>query len=245
MRTIRRYIRLRYKLLPYLYNLFVEQEETGEAILRPLLHDFADTKTLPLDRVDDQFMVGPALMQAPVLDETASKRAAVLPAGRWYDAMRGRWAAGGRRVRIRTEPNTTPLFVRDGSIVPMRPGEPTDNTTDLLDIELHLFVSAGFRGATRYTYTADDGRGYGYQRGEQTRVTFEARRHGRKLTVSAVGDSYGHGPLRVRFVLYENAKELTLRAGTGRRGVALKPGGVTLTGGTLRVSKSATLALGE
>lgn len=244
MRTIRRYIRLRYKLLPYLYNLFVQQEETGEAILRPLLHDFADTKALPLDRVDDQFMVGPAIMQAPVMDENETKRDLLLPAGRWYDAMRGKWVGGGRRVRVTTQRDTTPMFFRDGSIVPMRPGEPTDNVTDLLDIELHLFVSSTFRGATRYVYTADDGKGYGYQRGEQTRVTFEARRRKSRLSLRVVGEGYGHGPLRVRFIMYQAAKELTLRAGTARRGVSLKPGEITLTGEKVRIWKSEALVLG-
>jgi len=244
MRAVRRYIRLRYKLLPYLYNLFVQQEEAGEAILRPLLHDFADKSALPLDQVDDQFMVGPAIMQAPVLDENETKRVVLIPAGRWYDAMRGRWVAGGRRVRVTTQHETTPMYIRDGSIVPMRPGEPTDNATDLLDIELHLFVSPAFRGAARYVYTADDGKGYGYQRGEQTRVTFEARRHNNQLTLRVVGESYGHGPLRVCFVMHQAAKELTLRAGDARRGVALRPGGITLTGEKVRVWKSGAMVLG-
>jgi alpha-glucosidase len=245
MRTIRRYIRLRYKLLPYLYNLFVEQEAQGEAILRPLLHDFADKPSLPLDRVDDQFMVGPSLMQAPVLDEHANKRSVVLPAGRWFDAMRGRWLAGGRRVGVTTKPDATPLYLRDGAVVPMRPGDPADNATDLLDIELHLLLSPGFRGAARYVYTADDGRGYGYRRGEQTRVTFEARRQRGKLSVRVVGEDYGFGPLRVRFVVYQNTKELTLRAGTARRGIALTPASVTLTGDKLRVMRSRAVVLGK
>lgn len=243
-RTIRRYIRLRYKLLPYLYNLFVQQEEHGEAILRPLLHDFADTKALPLDRVDDQFMVGPSVMQAPVLDEHEHKRSVVLPAGRWFDTMRGRWLAGGRALRVTAKPDATPLYLRDGAVVPMRPGDPTDNATDLLDIELHLLLSPGFRGAARYTYTADDGRGYGYRRGEQTRVAFEARRRRGQLTVRVVGEDYGHGPLSVRFVVYQSTKELTLRAGTARRGVALRPATVTLTGDKLKVMRSGVVTLG-
>lgn len=245
LRTIRRYIRLRYKLLPYLYNLFVQQEATGEAILRPLLHDFADTKALPLDRIDNQFMVGPALMQAPVLDELAHQRQVVLPAARWFDAMRGRWVKGGKRTRVTTDDDTTPMYIRDGSIVPMRPGEPTDNATDLLDIELHLFISNSFRGAARYTYVADDGQSYGYQRGEQTRITFEARQHGGKLTLHAIGEGYGYGPIRIRFVVYGKAKELTLRAGNARRGVTLKPASITLTGGKIPISKSAALGFGE
>lgn len=52
-------IRLRYRLMPYLYNLWIDQEERGEAVLRPLLYDFQDSPGMPLDRVSDQFMVAP------------------------------------------------------------------------------------------------------------------------------------------------------------------------------------------
>ena len=244
MRIIRRYIRLRYKLLPYLYNLFVQQEETGEAILRPLLHDFKDKRSLPLDKIDDQFMVGPALMQAPVLDEHEHQRAATLPAGQWFDAMRGRWIVGDRHLKLKTDDKTTPLFIRDGSIIPMRPGEPKDNATDLLDIELHLLLSPQFKKTARYTYTADDGKGYGYQHGEQTRITIEAKRQGDAMTLRILDADYGFGSLRVRFVVYSSAKKLALRVGKTRREIALKPGHITLTGEKLSVSRSVVVVLG-
>lgn len=85
MRILRRYIRLRYALRPYLYNLFAAQEESGEAILRPLFYDFADTRALPLGRVDDQFMVGPAILQAPLVGAGQVSREVLLPGkASWY-----------------------------------------------------------------------------------------------------------------------------------------------------------------
>ena len=79
LEVMREFIRLRYKLLPYLYQLFVAQEETGEAILRPLFYDFDNTPGLELDRIDDTFMVGPALLQAPILAPDSNRRDIPLP----------------------------------------------------------------------------------------------------------------------------------------------------------------------
>ncbi|HEY0867159.1 MAG TPA: glycoside hydrolase family 31 protein, partial [Fimbriimonas sp.] len=64
MQLLRRFIRLRYKMLPYLYNLFIRHEAEGDPILRPLIYDFHDTT---IERTWDQFMIGPFVMQAPFL----------------------------------------------------------------------------------------------------------------------------------------------------------------------------------
>ena len=119
LRILRRYIRLRYRLMPYLYQLFVRQEESGEAILRPLLYDFGDGH----DEVIDQFLVGPWIMQAPVLEEGAKGRKALLPGkGPWFDARTGDWRPAGS-IRVPNEVETTPLFFRSGAVVPMRKGD--------------------------------------------------------------------------------------------------------------------------
>ncbi|MDT8288034.1 MAG: glycoside hydrolase family 31 protein, partial [Elusimicrobiales bacterium] len=128
---LRRFVRLRYTLMPYLYNLFIDHEERGEAILRPLFHDFPDTAALPLGRVDDQFMVGPAIMQAPFVHARGGWREVVLPESRWLRADNGKWVKGARRIRVRRQPQATPLFVRDGSLVPFQPGRRTSNRKDL------------------------------------------------------------------------------------------------------------------
>lgn len=210
MRIVRRYIRLRYKLLPYLYNLFVRQEQTGEAILRPLMYGYKDTRSLPLDRIGDQFMVGPSIMQAPVLDVDGSSRRVVLPKGRWFDAAAGKWIEGGRSIKVTIDASATPLYIPDGSVIPMRPGEPKDNRTDLADIELHLFISPGYKGRAEYTYHADDGETYAYQRGGRTTIGLKARRDRAGLTLRTTKQAEGFGPLRVRLVTYGRDRDITV-----------------------------------
>ncbi|MBR9980179.1 MAG: hypothetical protein KFF50_04045, partial [Desulfatitalea sp.] len=155
--TMRHYVRLRYRLLPYLYNLFIDQEERGEAILRPLFYDFDDTRAIAFGAIDDQFMVGPAILQAPFVQEKRLSREVALPPCRWYRADTGTWVSGDRHLRVRRNAGSTPLFLRQGSIVPFQMSACTDNQSDLNRIGLLCCLSPGFRGQARYRYRTDDG----------------------------------------------------------------------------------------
>ena len=84
----RKYLSLRYQLLPHLYNLFYEAAQTGAPVMRPLAwHYPKDPVTFNLN---DQFMLGPNLLIAPILAPGLTARAVYLPKGRWY-----RWRADG------------------------------------------------------------------------------------------------------------------------------------------------------
>ena len=194
---IRHYVRLRYTLLPYLYNLFIDQEETGEAIMRPLFYDFADRPSLPLGAIDDQFMVGPAILQAPFVREKGRQRDVVLPHANWLRADTGRWVKGGRRLLVRRQPDTTPLFVRDGSLVPFQPGERINNRKDLNAIGLLCGLSPGFRGTARLRYRTDDGLSYAYRRGTRTTLEITARIAGRRLELTGDTRTEGFGPVDI------------------------------------------------
>ena len=210
LRIIRRFVRLRYRLLPYLYQLFVDHEARGEAILRPLFYDFADTAGLSLGEIDDQFMVGPALMQAPFVDAEGGQRKVVLPDARWLAAETGRWVQGPRRLRVRRQPETTPLFLREGHLIPFRPGRGASNVTDLRHIDLLCCLGPGFRGEAGSTYSADDGQSFAYRRGERTTLELKARIAGARLVLSITGRTAGFGPVSVTPVTLNRFQALDL-----------------------------------
>jgi alpha-glucosidase len=195
--VIRRYVRLRYTLLPYLYNLFIDQEERGEAILRPLFYDFRDEPSLPLGNIDDQFMVGPAILQAPFLREDISQRNVVLPGRKWLRADTGRWVPGGGLLRVRRQLGSTPLFLREGSLVPFQTGERTTNSKDLNHIGLLCCLSPGFTGQARLCYRADDGLSFDYRRGRRTRLDVTARIKNRRLYLRIKTLEKGFGPVHL------------------------------------------------
>ncbi len=222
LRVVRHYIRLRYKLRHYLYNLFIRHAETGDAILRPLFYDFESSPGLELDRIEDQFMVGPAILQAPILDEKNRSRSLVLPGpAAWWSALDGRWIAGPRRVKAAPNEEQTPLYIREGSIVPMTPGEPDDNRWNPLDIEAHVFLRNRRGAAASTVYACDDGDTLDYQTGKRSAVRIDARieRGVLHLTTETLADGFGIG--RIRFVLYDtfarvefNGRPVRLRRAT-------------------------------
>ena len=213
---MRRFIQLRYRLRPYLYQLFAEQERTGEAILRPLFYDFEDTQALPLGHVDDQFMVGPWIMQAPFVRERQESRRVVLPGkGRWFAPMEDRWIEGGREIAVAVNRETTPLYVRDGAILPMARLEPHDHAFRAERTDFHIFLSGDGETSTRYVF--DDGASFAYQRGVRSEVEIHAQRTGDTLAVTVKTLSEGAGKGAFTFSAEPSIKHVTVN------GVAAKP----------------------
>lgn len=226
MRLLRRYIRLRYRFMPYLYQLFVRQEGSGEAILRPLLHDFEG----PFDEIVDQFMVGPWVMQAPLLEEGTKQRTLVLPgASAWFDARTGDWRAPGT-VRVPNEPSTTPLYFRAGAVVPLRKGDAGSNRTDLRRPEFHLLAPGDWNGETTETYVADDGATTAYLRGKRSTIEIRISGSAGTLAIQTSGLESGFGTIRPSFVLHGPRRGVSLN---GKK-ATLAPITVTLTGKPFR-----------
>ena len=158
-------VRLRYRLLPYLYNLFIEQERAGAPILRPLFYEFQDTPELALDRIDDQFMVGPWIMQAPFVVEGQQRRFVALPGpGRWFDPFHDRWYEGNQFIAVDKEWESTPLFIREGAVIPMWENPPEFADAERLrEVKLAAYAAPGFNGVTELHYLADDGISFDYR----------------------------------------------------------------------------------
>lgn len=195
--TIARYIRLRYRLLPYLYNLFAHHEKSGEPVLRPLFYEFEQNG---LDEIDDQFMVGPFVLQAPILAQKDTARKLRLPGKRpWFDTRTGEWTKPGTHSTVvkRTE---TPLYLREGTILPLQPEEPTTNDVDLRRPLVLIAVPEGYRGTSRSTYVADDGLTFDYQQGQRSEIQITIKGNGRTLQIEWVQTADGFGPIEPRFV---------------------------------------------
>lgn len=110
---------LRERLRPYLMDQMRVAHERGIPPMRPLFVDFPGDDAAW--EVDDQFLLGPDLLVAPVYAAGVRERDVVLPAGpRWTDAWTGESFAGGRTVRVAAPLDRIPLFLRDGAELPIR-----------------------------------------------------------------------------------------------------------------------------
>lgn len=211
----RAYIRSRYQLRPYLYQLFVRQSDAGDPVLRPLFYEFEREADAAVWTLEDQFMVGPALMQAPLLGEERT-REVLLPKGRWFNFMTSKWMEGGRRVRVTPRGEQTPLYGRAGESVVMTRETPTSHPWDGRTFDVHLLLEAGGKGRVRGEVVSDDGSSFGYTRGEQSRVAYSATSDGSTLRVSTRTLEDGYGPLDLSFVVYGRFETVTVNGRAAR-----------------------------
>ena len=161
-------IRLRYQLAPYFYSLLHEASVTGAPIMRPLVYEFQhDPKAWD---ESFEFMLGPSLLIANVLDKGVDSIDVYLPSGAdWYDFETRRWLEGGQTVTVPVTLASIPMFLRSGGLVPQCPGL-TNLHNQTID-HLTLLVEPGEHAS--FTLYEDDGVSRAYERGEmlETAIT--------------------------------------------------------------------------
>lgn len=168
----RRFIELRYELLPYIYNEMHKASDTGVPAMRPLVLQYPDDPATY--EIDDQFMLGEDLLVAPVMREGARGVTPYLPRGEWFDFWTGHRFAGGTRVQVPVTIESLPIFARAGAFVFRSPV--VQHTGELPGTALHVMVfPAADSAAVLYE---DDGLSLGHQRGTFVRRSFRQSRTG-------------------------------------------------------------------
>ena len=187
---VREAIRLRYRLLPYIYAAFVHASESGAPVQRPLVFDYQYDPTVR--DLDDQYLLGGDLLVAPVSGSGVTARQLYLPPGLWYDWYTDQAIAGGRYVIAQTPMDRIPLYSRGGAVIPLWPEAPPSTAGyHPSEIELHLFVPEA-DGRHVSMLQEDDGATLAALDGARFRTTFQLRREGSRLTLRAdvEGDGY-------------------------------------------------------
>jgi alpha-glucosidase len=184
---VREAIKLRYRLLPYLYAAFVEASETGAPVQRPLVFDHQYDATVR--DLDDQYLLGRDLLVAPVYEAGTTARQVYLPVGDWYDWHTGELHCGPAFLVAPTPMDRIPLYARGGAVIPMWPEAPPSTAGyHPAVVELHLFVPAR-DGTWRSTLVEDDGLTTG---GGFVRTTFDVTRAGDTVSVRASAEGEGY-----------------------------------------------------
>ena len=117
----RKYLELRYRLLPYLYSAVREGHETGLPIMRALWLQYRDDPEAV--KRGDEYLRGRDILVAPVTEKAATAKAVYLPQGDWYDFWTEEKLAGGREISRAVDLETMPLYVRACSIINLWAGE--------------------------------------------------------------------------------------------------------------------------
>lgn len=163
----RKYINLRYAILPYLYSLFYEATQTGAPVMRPLVWEYPlDPKT---HNLSDQFLVGSSLLVAPIYRPDTDRRLVYLPAGVWYDYWTGERYSGNRYIVALAPLDVLPLFVKAGAVIVRQDVVAhTGIVPDVLHFDLYPH---GDVGAEYWNFYEDDGETTDYQKGRYNLFT--------------------------------------------------------------------------
>lgn len=165
----RNYMKLRYKLLPYLYSLFYDASQTGMPVSRSLAIDFTFDDLVYDHRYHNQYLFGPAILVAPV-ESIKDLTKVYLPQGNWYEFLTDHPHPGNMEIVADCPIDQLPLYVRGSSIIPMReqPGATTAEHGDVL--EIHLYKG---KDNNRFLFYEDDGASFEYESGSYAKRLLE------------------------------------------------------------------------
>ena len=165
-------LRLRHKLIPYLYSANYQTHTNGIPICMPLYYEFDQEQAY---EAKNQYFFGPSLMVCPITEKSnpklnLAKVRAWLPEGRWSDIFTGLVYQGGRWVTLHRDLDSVPVLAKAGAIVPMyRSGDRNDLSLDQ-PMDIHVWRGSGY-----YDLYEDDGETMGYRNGASllTRISVE------------------------------------------------------------------------
>jgi len=208
-KTIVAYDKLRYRLMPYLYSMAGMVHFKDYTMMRGLVMDFnGDDK---IYNIKDQWMFGSALMACPVGEYQKYSRNVYLPKQKgWYDFYTGKHYAGGQTIVADAPYEKIPVFVPEGSILPVGPEmEWSDQKKpELID----LYVYAGKDGS--YTLYEDEGTNYNYEKGKYATIDFQYDDAQKTLTIGARKGSFDGMLQKRRF-------NVVLVSGDNQQGISL------------------------
>ncbi|UHA75025.1 glycoside hydrolase family 31 protein [Paenibacillus sp. 481] len=183
----RRYIELRYRLMPHLYTLFREASETGMPVIRPLVLEYPHDPNVT--NMCDQFLFGSDMLVAPILRPGTTFRGVYLPEGVWYDFWTGERHEGGRAILADAPLEKMPIYVKEGGIITEGLAKlHADDRKDDAERDAITFTSYGLaaEGESAYTLYEDDGVTFAFEQGSYNvlRVTASREANGAALSYS-------------------------------------------------------------
>jgi alpha-glucosidase len=205
---IRKYLKLRYQLLPFLYATLEEAHQTGVPLFRPLVLNYQDDPNTY--NLDDEFMIGNDLLVAPVLKPDVTSRLVYLPKGTWYDYWTNKKYEGGTMIAAAAPLETVPMFVRGGAIIPTGPEMNYVGEKPVDPISFSIYPDE--KGSASVTLYEDDGISPAYRQGSFRRTTVNARRMGAGyvVTTSAPTGNYNPGSRRLSFSVKSTSRSPTV-----------------------------------
>lgn len=225
-------IRLRYKLVPYIYSYAWEQHVNGVGLVRPLTFGWPHDTQVANDVA--AWMFGKWLLVSPVVEKDQTSATIYLPPGQWTEWFTGKQYQGGQSVTLATDNKTwsdIPLFIRQGAIIPTQQVLDYIGESPIKIVDVDVFPSDK---ASHFDYYDDDGGTYAYEQGAYYLQQLGAQRvaNGVTFTIGAARGTYK--PALQNYLVKVHGMTATSVAGGGHRypsldalGEATAPGWAT------------------
>jgi alpha-glucosidase len=159
--VFRKFVEIRYQLLPYIYTTFYQYHKEYTPMMRPLAFVDQDDKETVFR--DHEFLCGDNILVCPVLEESARTKRVYLPGSEWYHMFTNKKYVGKKEYDINSPLDEMPIFIKAGAIIPKYPIQQYVGEKVIDTITLDVYFKEGEE--TSYFYD-DDKNGYGYEKGE-------------------------------------------------------------------------------
>jgi alpha-glucosidase (family GH31 glycosyl hydrolase) len=196
-------IELRYRLLPYNYNLIFENNQSGAPLMRPLFFEDENNTLLTYSKT---YLWGEDILVSPVLEAGLTQQEVYFPAGsNWIDFYSGTIYNGGTTQTIQLVESNIPTFIRANSFIPM--AQPMSSTEDYNpnDLSVHFYYHPDLDESERQFYNDDGTTANAYENGAFEIVEFEAEKEGKWLEIemeAEIGANFTSQDKRIKLVIH-------------------------------------------
>jgi alpha-glucosidase len=174
LKIIKKYIELRYKLIPYLYNEFYNTSKSGLPIMKPLILEYPfDNNVINLN---DEFLFGENILVCPVTKPSIEKKSVYIPEGIWYNFWTGKKLTGKSYVIINSPIDTIPIFIKESTLLPLAPVMNYTQEKIIETLKIKVYPGNG-----KYEFYEDDGITNDYKLNKFNLISFETNNNNNYL----------------------------------------------------------------
>lgn len=205
----RNYIKLRYKLIPYIYSCFYENSKTGMPINRSMCVENPFDDNIYRSEYQNQFMFGPDLLVAPN-KSTEAYTQVYLGNDTWYDLYSGDKIKNMKEGVFDSPLYKLPVFVKSSAIIPAQKSVHSISLASIDTLDIHVYFG---NEQNSFTFYEDDGISYSNEKGKFYKREISYLAKDNELNISEVVGSFKPSFSKIRFLFhgFENATTFKLK----------------------------------
>jgi alpha-glucosidase len=201
-------IELRYKLLPYNYNLVFENNQSGAPLMRPLF--FEEEDNAKLQTVASTYLWGNDFLITPIVNANQKEAEICFPKNsNWFNFYTDEKVKGGQRLSVKTEENSIPTYVRGGAFIPTAKSMQSTAEYNGNVLDVHYYFDNTIAESERSMYNDDGATKNAFEKGKYEIITFESETTEKSLELdfkAKIGANYATSTKSIDVVIHNFPK---------------------------------------